>query len=549
MFNSKYFIIIYLGLHFFCVSAIGFENISVKKTGKDKKLSSSQKFQRVFTLYEKGDYEEVLKSLSSLERKIKKDSKNRNKIKGLLYYWKAMAFSKINDYELSEKYFIKSLELKYFTSNIYYEYGQVLYVAEKYKRARIAFRKSLEAKYKKAVSLYYIAFISQELKQYKKAVRFYRMIENIESDDKDDVLQAARMQVGDIYLVQIEKEKDPDRRINKFVIPQYKKALAFNVDSVLAKDLRAKIENLQRKYELALFKMRNGKPTSRPPYYFKTDFVYGHNDNVVQKSEENKSSLAEDGSSYYQVGFFSRYTFYPNSTISIAPELSSQLTKYSSESTSLLPYNNYYIKTAVKLNYEHIYNLTPATFYLNLDMNYSADDADADKEMAFSDNTYGVTLSEELQLIKNHPTTFRVRYEKVIGEDESNDNTSTEFTYEQVILLKTTMLFFYNNYRMTNFISLEESNTNSITSRLDVILPTFFGLFNPTIYLSTTNSNYVNNSERGTPRLDVMGINFNRPIGKRTFLGLDYSLSKQSADLDDDNYKSHLITLGLDFVF
>lgn len=526
-------------------------NAKVKKDVPLAKMKSKALIVKVFELFENGKYESAVEALDILQKRINTASKKSQKVQGLIYYWKAMSYARMSDFEEAEKYFIQALELKYFTDNIYYEYGQVLYVANKYKRARIAFKKSVKANYKKAVSLYYIAFISQELKDYKKAVTFYNMIESTDADDRKDVIQAARMQVGDIYLKQIERQRDPFKGVEKYVIPQYKKALNWDEDSRLAEDIRLKIRDLQRKYELVLFRMRNGRPTAQPPYYVRANLLYGQNDNVTRTDETTKASLEKKdySSPYYQAGFFGRYSFYPNSAFSYAPELDINYTKYTSDSTSILPFNTYYVKAALKMNYEHTYKNQPATTYIDFDYKYTADDADADEKFAESLKTYGVQISEQIPLWTGNPTTFRLRYEKNTAVEETASFNSLAFNLEQIMFVGRTTLYWFNSYTVSNYAEAETSNSNVLTSRMDFIFPTFFNLFNPTLYASMTSSNYVNDSDKGTPSLTTYGINLNRPLGKHYYLTLDYSMASQTADLDADNYKQNVITLNLDYIY
>ncbi len=507
--------------------------------------------QKVYINFESGKYLDTIKYLNAVQKRLNPKSENFNTYLGLISYWKAMSYSRLNEFDLAETFFIKALEVNYKSENIYYEYGQVLYVSLKYKRARIAFKKSYEQGYKKAISLYYIAFISQEIKDYKKAVRFYNMVEKLNDEEKKDVVQASRMQIGDIYLAQIESRPEPFNGVKDYVIPQYEHALDYDEKSTLADQIRKKIETLQRKYEILLFQMRNGKPTSRPPYYLRANFLYGIDNNVTSTSEGNKSDLSTGDyeSNYYQVGFYSRYSFYPSSSFSYAPELSASYTQYSSNSTSILPFNKYYIKTALKMNYEHHYSAKPATFFTDIDYTYNADDADADESFAASDNTYGVTFSEELQFWENNPSTFRLRFENVAAEEDTSNSTNLSFSYEQVVILKWMTLFFYNNYTQTSYPSNDTSNTTALTNRLDMIMPSFYKLFNPTVYLSRVATTYTNDSDRGTPSLMTYGINLNRPLGGKFYLMVDYSIASQTADADDDNYDKQLITFNLNYIY
>ena len=538
----------YRKILFVTISVI-FTNLYVPRVQAASRIQKT--LQVIFQKFESGKYLDTIKYLNNVERKLNPKSKNYNKYYGLISYWKAMSYSRLNEFDLAETFFIKALEFNYMAENLYYEYGQVLYVSLKYRRARIAFKKSYEQGYKKAISLYYIAFISQELKDYKKAVRFYNMIEKLNDDEKKEVVQAARMQIGDIYLKQIESRPEPFSGVKNYVIPQYEHALDYDEKSQLADQIRTKIENLQRKYEILLFQMRNGKPTSRPPYYLRANFLYGIDNNVTTLSDDSKSSASSEDyeSSYYQVGFYSRYSFYPSSSFSYAPELSASYTQYNSDSTSIFPYNKYYIKSALKMNYEHMYNGKPATFFTDLDYTYTADDADADESLASASNTYGITFSEEVQFWQNNPSTFRFRYENLAAEEETSSSTSMSLSYEQVVILKWMTLFFYNNYTQTTYPDNDTVNTTAITNRVDAILPSFYKLFNPTLYLSRTATTYTEDTDRGTPSLMTYGINLNRPLSGKFYLMVDFSMSSQSADSDDDNYSKQVLTFNINYIY
>lgn len=518
-----------------------------------KKLSSKKLIQNIFTTFEEGKYEIVIEILDDLESRIKKNSKLGKQIQSLVYYWKGMSYSRLNDYELAEEFLKKAVDAKYDSQDLYYEYGQVLYVSEKYKRARIAFKKSVKKKFKMAVSLYYIASISKELKDYKKSVSFYNMLEKLPKEKTQDVIQAARLEIGDIYLMQVEKRRDPFNSIKKYVIPQYRKALEVNEQNRLAEKIREKIENLERKYEITLFRMRNGKPTARPPQYIKATLLYGADDNVTLTSEENKKDLEakEYAANYYTASFFSRYSFYPSSSFSMAPEVSAAYTKYNSEEIGIMSKNNYFLKGAIKTNFEHIYNDAPATFYFDLDYTYTADDADEDENLDFASTAYGLTLSEELQIFENNPSTFRFNYTTTAAEVETLSTASYGLSYEQIVLLKFCTVFWYNNYNITRFddATAKASDSNTVTSRVDLIFPTLWGLFNPTVYASIANTNYIEDTDKGITGLTTYGLNMNRPVGRKLYLTADLSSATQVADQDDDNYEKMLMTFSLDYIY
>jgi hypothetical protein len=526
-----------------------FAQLSFAKNTKTKKLITT-----VFKNFENGKYTKVINTLKKLQKRVQLKSTRGKDLQGLIYYWSGISYNRLTEYDKAEISLRKAIKLKYKSKDLQYEYGQTLYVQDKYKKARIAFKRSVQAGYKKAVSLYYIGFISQELKDYKKAVSFYNMIEKLDDEEKDEIIQAARMQVGDIYLRRVERLPDTFKAVEKYVIPQYKKALSWNPKSSLASDIQKKIETLQRKYELILFKMRNGRNTARPPYYMKASILYGVSDNVNGIDEDSKKSLASEedySSSYVTSSFFGRYSFYPNSVFSYAPEFSGSYTSYNSDSTEIIINDNYFWKTALKSNYEHVYNDAPATFYMDFDYTYNADDADADETMAFSSTVIGFTFSEELQLWKNNPSTFRYGYTSKDADNIAASTSGHAFTFEQIMLLKSTTLFSYNNFTTTRY-SDEDSlglNTNALTLRLDAIFPTLWGLFNPTLYGSYLSTNYIEDTDKGVTSLITYGINMNRPLWSKLYLTVDVSMGSQTGTLDSDTYNQQVMTFNIDYIY
>lgn len=509
-------------------------------------ISTYASMNDALTDYSRGNYESAAKKLETI--KIKDE-----KMKGLVHYWRGIVYSRLNDFENAAKYLRSAIEVGHESDDIFYEYGQTLYVANNYKNARIAFKKSFNRNYKRGVSLYYIAIISKELKEIKKAVKFFNMIEKLPSSESADVLQASKLQIADIYLEKIESLPDSIKDIEKYVIPQYREALVVNEDSRLADEIQYKIEELQRKYELVLFRMRNGRPTARPPYYLRANVLYGTDNNVNLLSPDNQIGRVEDdiASPFVRSGVFGRYSFYPSSAISFAPELNVTTVKYFSDSDDIKALNNYGITTGATMNFEHLFNEEAATFFINFSYTYNSNFNTNEEGYVYSGNDVFVTLSEELRFWKMHPTTLRFRYGNSTAENMQNSFNSYGFIWEQIVNLNKTILFFTNSYTVNAFkeIQSEALDSNQFSTRLDSIFPTFYGLFNPTLYAGFTNSDYYEDSGRGTTKLTTLGMNLNRPLSKSLYLTLDYSLNEQAGKLPEDTYTRHIYSVNLDFIY
>jgi hypothetical protein len=142
-------------------------------------------------------------------------------------------------------------------------------------------------------------------------------------------------------------------------------------------------------------------------------------------------------------------------------------------------------------------------------------------------------------------------YSITTGEETTNSFNSIGLTYEQVYPIGRTSLFFTNSYELNTYedASSETLNTTVLTTRVDSIFPTFFGLFNPTLYFSFSNTDFTEDADTGVKALTSYGINMNRPLTRKTYLTVDLSQSSQSAKTDSDNYEQQVITFNIDYIY
>ena len=186
-----------------CLS-VNAQDTSVEITGADKNAL----FKEAANLFQQGKYRATVTELTAVEAKLRETNKATKAQKGLVSYWKAICYNKIQDFQEAIAHFDKALQSDFVPEDLHYEFGQALFAADKLADARIQFRESLNKKFKRGVSLYYIAYISKELGEKKKAVSFYKAIDKLDSEESKEVKQAAEMQIADIYLEQVEKHPD-----------------------------------------------------------------------------------------------------------------------------------------------------------------------------------------------------------------------------------------------------------------------------------------------------------------------------------------------------
>ncbi|MFP5458327.1 MAG: tetratricopeptide repeat protein [Bacteriovoracia bacterium] len=507
--------------------------------------------QRARDFFQDGKYGATRQSLNVLAETLGKD-KGNGTLMGLVAYWTGITANRQQEYADAIPAFEQAITLDYRPKDIYYEYGQALYAAEKLPAARNAFRESLKLGHKRAVSLYYIAFISQTLKDNKKAVTFYRAIQKLPPGEQDDTLQAAEMQIGDIYLEQAEKHPDAFKAVATYVIPQYQAALAMAPESALAADLRSKIIELQQKYELELFRMRNGRPTVIPPYFLRLAQDMTYDTNPVFAAEETTNSSAKQGSLVSKTEAFGRYTYYYKNIMSFSPELRMNNSRHLKREPEIYRNDNWVLAPALRTSYEHTLRKKPASFLVDYDYVYSNRDRDANEELKFNSRVQTVSVGERIVgLIGNGETTFRARLRSFDSFADASDSTTQGLALEHVAPSKTGHLWIFNlGYDRT---SVDDSvfDTNTLFMRADVIFPAWRKWnITPQVGMGVTLTDPVNNPARGNERTLNPSVRFSKPVWKRFRLSAHANYMQNDSD-DKENfaYKKTFYGLELEYIF
>ncbi|MES2527410.1 MAG: tetratricopeptide repeat protein [Bdellovibrionota bacterium] len=503
-------------------------------------------FSKASALFVQGKYGATIEELTVVE------TSNRNADKatlGLAAYWKGICYNRLQDFPKAIESFDRALGLDYRPVDLNYEYGQALYASEKYQEARIQFRESLKRKFKRAISLYYIGFISRELGDRKKAVTFLHAIEKLPAEETKDVLQAAEYQIGDIYLDQVEKSRDAFRSVETYVIPQYRRALAVNENSNLAQGIRDRIIDLQRKYDLVMFNLRNGRPVLNPPYFLRASLEVGQDTNVTFSPTETTVAKSKQSSLFTKGDFIGRYTFYKDNYLSFSPELRLASTYYHNRVAEIYRNDNYLIAPSIRTAYEHSIWDKPASTLLDYEFSQSQRDVNAEKKLVFSSRSHAVMLGERFNYFKKGETTVRLRYRLFDSYNDATDSKTVSLSGEQVISFgeKTLLLFLsYDRSRATD----EVFDTDGFTARGDFI----FGrskIGTPSIGLMLTSLDPINNrSERGRELLINPSARLSKLFAQKWRGNLKYDYQdNQSKDEDGFAYKKSIYSVEIEYLF
>ncbi len=507
--------------------------------------------QRARDFFREGKYQATRESLNALSGTLKNQGGNKSLI-GLVAYWTGITANRQQEYAEAIPAFERAIAMDYKPSDLYYEYGQALYAAEKLSEARNAFRDSLKRGHKRAVSLYYIAFISQSLKEHKKAVTFYRAIQKLPKAEQEDTVQAAEMQVGDIYLEQAEKHPDAFKVVETYVIPQYQAAIEVNPDSSLVPDIKAKITDLQQKYELVLFRMRNGRPTNIPPYFLRLAQDVTYDSNPVFAAEETTNSESKQGSLVSKTEAFGRYSYYYKNLMSFSPELRMNYTRHLKREEEIYRNDNWVFAPALRTSYEHTVSEKAASFLVDYDYVYSNRDRDAEEELKFNSRVQTFSVGERIVgLIGSGETTVRFRFRTFDSFADTSDSKTQGISLEHVAPAASGKLWIFNFGYDKTTVEDDSFNTNTLFLRGDVIFPpTKKWNVTPQVGLGVTRTDPINNPDRGDELTLNPSVRFSRPVWKRYRLSFhaDY-MQNDSKDRDNFAYKKTFYGFELEYIF
>lgn len=499
-------------------------------------------------LFKEARYQATSECLNGAKKLV--NEKNYDEV-GQLAYFEAITYARLQIYSQAIPAFVKAIKHNYDAEDLFYEYGQASYAAGKNEKARAAFKVSLKKGYKKAVSLYYIAFITQELGDHKKAVNLYRALERVNDSEKKEVIQPARMLIGDIYLENSEKHPDAFKTVQYYVIPQYERALNYDKESELAKEIKEKILAIQKKYELLLFQFRNGRPTRIPPYFLRISYDISNDSNVTYTPEETTTSESDQSSLVSKVDTIGRYSFFYKDYFRVSPELRFNRTYHHNRTESIYQNDNYLINAAVRNSYEHKLFNKPASLLFDIDYSYVERDINAQKELVFASRSYTFMIGERLNLFEGGESVFRLKKRNFFSYNSASNASTTSLTYEQLKVLKGGYgLIIFASYDRTRN-NTQTFNTNSMMGRLDVLLPSYKDYFSPSVGLSYKMIDPVNNKEaRGSETLVNPSFRLTKSFAKRYRASFHFDYEKyDSKDKQNFAYKKTIYGIELEYLF
>lgn len=507
--------------------------------------------QEAYETFSAGRYIKTRELLDNLARAQAARRETNKSALGLVAYWRGITANRQSEFTSAIQFFEEALSYDFRPKDIYYEYGQALYASEKLYQARKAFAESYKRGHKVPVCLYYLGYISHVLGDDKKALTFFNAIPPLETEEAKEVLQPALMQKADIFLEMAEKTPEASGTVRDYVLPHYREALAVNPDSGLADEIKARITGLQQKYELILFRMRNGRPTPVPPYFLRAAQDFTYDTNPVFAATETTNSSAKQGSFVSKSDVIGRYTFFHKNIMSISPEFRANYTRYLKRVPAIYRNDNWMVAPALRTAYEHRLGERQASTLADIDYNYSNRDRNAEQKLMFNSRVTTFTVGERVvNLFGVGETTFRLRHRILDSYLNTADSKTNGAGLEHVLPLAGGQLYIFNlGYDQTR-VNSKLFDTNTLFMRADVIMPAMKWKLTPQAGLGLTITDPLHNPARGTEKTWNPSVRLSRPLGGglRLSAHADY-MENQSKDKVNYAYKKTFYGLELEYVF
>lgn len=504
--------------------------------------SAKEAFRKANELYSQGKYRGTIEELN----RLKDDRQNA----GFISYWKGMSYNRLQEFPLAERHFKKALSLGYNPQDLHYELGQALFASENLIEAKIHFSESFKRSFKRATSLYYMAFISKEMGEIENARSLFDSVRKLPDADGVEARQAAHMQLADIEFEAAEKKPDVFRRMKSDVIPLYEDAYDVNPDSPLAPRIKEKITQIQKKYELILFQLQNGRPAQVPPYFLRIAQEFGLDTNVTFAPAETTIAKARQASGFSKTEAMGRYTFYYKNFLSFSPELRANNTYYFNRVPEIHRNDNYLIAPALRTSFEHSLFNNPASLLVDYEFNEARRDVNAREKLEFSSRSHALMIGERFKIFSKGETVIRLRQRQFESFIPASDSSTTSVVFEQILGFEKHTFLFLGSLDRTR-VKSDVFDTDAAMLRIDWLLPKFRDWFNPSIGMGLIVTDPINDRDaRGIETNLNPSLRLSRSLGKNWRVNTRFEHQRNnSKDKKNFAYKKNIGALEFEYLF
>lgn len=489
-----------------------------------------------FREYKKGDYLQAIRVVETLDFSSDPETKD---------YYLGTCFNKLQNFEKAAIHFQKAIQLGSKIPEIHYSLGQALYASLQLKKARAAFQTSSQHRYKTGASLYYVGLIGQTLEDSTSATQAYEALLRL-PEDPEKVKQAAEYQLGEIRLAAALAEQDPDAREEKLrssALVSFQDAIKRDKTSAIAKEAEGKVREIEHLLD-------EGKLVSpKLQIRFSDDTKY--DSNVVAKADQSILSVSNIGSLMVNNDLNLKYGWNPTRRLGLVPEVDVNHTIYSNQGEPLVYQNDNLNSTAALRGiFQHSYGVDSAASFLDLELNYVAQDWSQTHRYLFYSNYYNVILGERIPFFKFGSTRINLGFKLYANQNtDFNSIIPTGSLVQNLAIsrvLSLSSLISYTNTlaRNTNFSQINYRLVETL-SALNFV-EKFTGILTADFTLVDTGKQMAARGWEKNIRLTAV---LTRPLFSSCYGNLNFTYNSNiSMDLQNYNYSKFIGGLNLMFI-
>jgi tetratricopeptide (TPR) repeat protein len=496
--------------------------------------------------FEQGRYDSTIKILENLNPK-------RKQIIGVKAYLVGLAYNKLQAYDLAVESFKIASQYNHPARDLYYEFGQALYANNQLEQARTAFIKSYKTPHKVSESLYYMAYISQLLLEYKKAISYYKIL--IKTDKEDPSLrQIARFQMAESILSLAEnlKEKVQKRVINKTVLPLLKLALKTDPNGEAYKDIEGRIFELQNKFGLDPNKMVNGRRISKKRWNIYAAQRLKFDDNVTLANDQpTVTTTRQDSYISESVIDISHEQIFQRQFVLEYGARAQNILHHDRSTAEVFSNDRYIISPKISGRWEHKLAEKMASTQLDLSYDYTAQASNVEKERSFFSRALNFTLSEKIRLFSLGDTTFKINVKRYRNKENAQHFDSVGFGINQIAILPNQdLVVAILNYTDVDSFNNTNASTASLILRGDYIMTDVLPKTDVTFSFTFNALDTKEQSDtRGTEKTISPRLKLSRKISNSLRLSLEHERSKRSSQRDVNEYDKSVTKFELRYIY
>ncbi len=497
--------------------------------------------------YKSGQY---AKAILALE-KIDLDEKS----KGEKFYLLGQCFSRLQEFDKAITNYERALKEGNSHEDLYYQYGQALYASNELQKARSAFTESANRKFNTPASTYYVAHISQILEEYSQAKESYTtLLKNKDADNK--IKQISKFQLGETLLA-LMREKNTkqdalEKHVEKYVLPLMKQALSADKTAAIAADIRQRIAELEKEFNLDPNLLLNGRKISPKRYSAYLFQKIKYDDNITLTNEENNVTQSKKESFIFESEAYGKYDFVFKKRFIISPEIRINFVQNSDQdSPEVFQNDTSSLNFNLKNKYEHTMFMAPASMLF--DIEYGRNDKawqQKHKREHYAD-AFTFSIGELFSYFSFGDSSIKLRFKDYKGENTTISNRTKSLSADQTFVLPTQHLFiaffeadFIDNYNNS------ATNTNSYLGRFDYIIPEILPTYTLDFALAmTVTDTKEQKASRGTEFTLNPSLDLSKQISERFKIAVNYDFTKSNSKQPDYKYTKSIFSTEFRYSF